>query len=139
MPHTWMSLGGGGRGCEVCGMSVQRQPDGRFAWFLRPGRAVPVDGRTVSAGQSESLQALPGCVTDQRAVAPEVARPSYGVFIRLAGHDTVLRMTPSGNTTAGDLHAAVFPDKASARRRVEEFQVELDARHPGSEVWTAPL
>ncbi|WP_344678848.1 hypothetical protein [Saccharopolyspora taberi] len=48
-------------------------------------------------------------------------------------------MTPAGNTTAGELHAAVFPNEDCAQRRAADLRMRLDTQHPGSEVWTAPL
>lgn len=128
------------RTCEICGMSVERKPDRRFAWSLRTGKAVLVDDVLVSAGQSATLKALPGCSGAQRQTADgRPARIRFGAFIRLAGARVVLRMTPSGRSTDDEGNAAVFPDEQSAQRRVEQFLPQLEQQYPGSDIWTAPL
>ncbi len=121
-------------------MSVERKPDRRFAWSLRAGRAVLVDDVLVSAGQSATLKALPGCGGAQRQTADGTpARIRYGAFIRPAGTREVHRMTPSGRSTDDEVNAAVFPDEQAARRRVEQFRQQLEQQYPGCDIWTAPL
>ncbi|WP_284741753.1 hypothetical protein [Amycolatopsis sp. RTGN1] len=121
-------------------MSVERKPDRRFAWSLRIGKAVVVDDVLVSAGQSATLKALPGCSGAQRQTTDgRPARVRHGAFIRLAGAREVLRMTPSGRSTDDEENAAVFPDEQSAQRRVEQFLPQLEQQYPGSDIWTAPL
>ncbi|WP_034271075.1 hypothetical protein [Haloechinothrix halophila] len=137
--HKWVPRGTNTRTCEICGMAVERKPDRRFAWTLRDGKAVLIDGEHVSAGQSPTLKALPGCGSDQKPAPQHIPSPRYGVFLRRRAEKTVQRMTPAGRITDDASWAAVFPSEHWAQRRAEEFQQQLDAQHPGIEVWTAPL
>jgi hypothetical protein len=138
--HKWVPRGETTRLGEICGMSVERKPDRRFAWSLRTGRSVLVDDRQVSAGSSPTLKALPGCGSDQQPTADgNPIRTRYGVFVRRGGEKAVLRMTPAGRVTDNDSWAAVFPNEHWAGRRVDELRQQLDEQHPGIEVWTAPL
>lgn len=137
--HKWVPRGTNTRTCEICGMAVERKPDRRFAWTLRAGEAVLIAGEHVTSGQSPTLTALPGCGSDQKPAPSNTARSRYGVFLRRRGETTVQRMTPAGRITGDPSWAAVFPSEHWAQRRAQEFRQQLDAQHPGIEVWTAPL
>lgn len=137
--HKWVPRSENTRSCEICGMAVERKPDGRFAWTLRDVKAVLVDGEHVTAGQSPTLKALPGCGSDQKPASGHFVRTGYGVFLRRRGEKTVQRMTPAGRITDDARWAAVFPSEHWAQRRAEEFRQQLDAQQPGIEVWNAPL